>query len=252
MEKTNKKSNIIKLILVIILVLYFVFLWMDIFKLEVFISSDTIKFLSMIFVFILSFMAGKDTLFSRDIFLLQIGLLITLLADVFLLLLNSHYILGIGLFCLVQIIYSIRYKPKNAKKITANFALVFILLLLTYICIDKFILEIDFLIIIALYYAICLLSSTSKAIQLYKNKSYPSLNGKIIALGMVLFLLCDINVALYNIVGSIPTPSNMIVQLKNISFVSMWLFYLPSQVLLSLSGYSDEYLKRIFSNRLYI
>ncbi len=86
---------------------------------------------------------------------------------------------------------------------------------------------------IGLYYAICLLTSLTKAIKAYKYEIYPNPNGQMIALGMILFLLCDINVALYNILGYIGKVNVF----YNISFVSMWLFYLPSQVLLALSGY---------------
>lgn len=52
--------------------------------------------------------------------------------------------------------------------------------------------------------------------------------------------MCDVNVALYNIIGFISLTGKFINLLYDISSISMWLFYLPSQVLLSLSGYKFD------------
>lgn len=246
MENIKKKSRIIKILLLAILILYYLFMYMDLFNIQAFISSNTIKFISMILVFIICVMAKGNSQSNKDLFLLKIGLSITLIADIFLLLLNNNYILGIGLFAIVQIIYSIRYKPENTKAIIRNFIIILLIVFFIYIVIDKFVIEIDFLIVIALYYAICLLSSTIKAIQTHNNKSYEKLNSKMVAVAMVLFLLCDINVALHNIIKSTSMTNSFTIILYNISFISMWFFYLPSQVLLSLSGYSSNFLKYIF------
>lgn len=246
MESVNNKSKFIKSLLIILVVFYAIFMYMDLFKLQVFRYSNILKFISMILIFTISLIAGRNALGDKDILLLRTGLLITLIADVFLLLLNSNYILGIGLFSIVQIIYSIRYKPEGAKTIIRNSSILALVLLLAYILINKFLLKINFLLLIGLYYGICLLSSTSKAIQAYKNKSYPKINSKFIVWGMILFLFCDINVALYNLIKSSAMFNFSTRLLYNISFISMWLFYLPSQVLLSLSGYSSDFLKDIF------
>lgn len=82
-----------------------------------------------------------------------------------------------------------------------------------------------------------------------KNKLYSSPNRNMIAIGMVLFLFCDINVLLYNLMGMISSSSEFIKQLYNISSVSMWLFYLPSQILLSLSGYNFSTNRKLFYSR---
>ncbi len=52
--------------------------------------------------------------------------------------------------------------------------------------------------------------------------------------------MCDLNVGLYNIVAG-----------GNIKFFLgflIWLFYLPSQLLLTLSGFKVQYLKKVFCN----
>lgn len=250
MEGKINKAKVIKTLIVIILILYFVFLCMDLFVVKFLISSDTLKFLSIILVVFISLIIGENSLSPRDAFLLKIGLLFTVMADVLLLLLNSHYRVGIALFCIVQILYNIRYRQKNAKVTIRNFSIIFISLFFIYIFIDKFIIKIDFLIIIAIFYAICLLSSTYKAMNLAKFRVFPNLNSKMIALAMILFLLCDINVALFNIIKTISISNRFTILLSNISSISMWFFYLPSQLLLALSGYKSRYLKDLLPNKL--
>ena len=237
----NKNYKLItKILLTIIGVLYFTFLYMDLFNIQLFMSSNTIKFICIILCFIISILTREHSLCNRDLFLLQTGLFITILADLLLLVLNSYYILGITLFCIVQIIYSIRYDVGNTRSTIRKFIIIFVAIPIGYIVINIFIMKVDFLFMIGLYYVVCLLTSLTKAIKTYKYKIYPNPNRHMIALGMILFLLCDINVALYNIIGFISLTGKFINILYNISFISMWLFYLPSQVLLSLSGYKFD------------
>jgi len=61
---------------------------------------------------------------------------------------------------------------------------------------------------------------------------------RLFAWGMVLFLLCDINVGIFNLSGFINVGPVYEV-LYGISSISMWLFYAPSQVLIVLSGDSN-------------
>lgn len=167
------------------------------------------------------------------------GLFITIIADFFLLFIKSQYILGVGLFCIVQILYNIRYKGEYNRNIIYRFGILFILLFLTYIIVDNFIIEMDFLIVISIYYAVCLLSNIYQAINLLNSHIFPKVNSKTIVLGMILFLLCDINVVIFNILKTINISSPVLLFFNKLSYISMWLFYLPSQILLSLSGYNN-------------
>jgi len=154
------------------------------------------------------------------------------LADLFLLIIDNYYEVGIAIFSIVQITYSIRYDVENGKKTVRNCIICFLILLLIFI-VANLITEVPFIILLALFYGICLITNVIKAKKAYINGVFPKPNGVMVVLGMVLFLLCDINVALYNVLGTfyINEP------LYRISSVSMWLYYLPSQLLLSLSGY---------------
>jgi hypothetical protein len=91
----------------------------------------------------------------------------------------------------------------------------------------------NFLYIITIFYATCISTSTFNAI-LSKNK-YPYPNNLFIIFGMLLFVLCDLNVALYNIPFSSNIPNINLI--TNLFGNLIWIFYLPSQLLLSLSGF---------------
>lgn len=210
---------------------------MDFFNIKALISSNRIKIISIILCFIISLLGKEYGLGVNDVFLLRLGLFITIIADLFLLVLDSHFILGVFLFSIVQIIYIIRYDNKNIYLKFKKFTALLLILIFMYGILNSFIVKIDFLIVIGFYYAIILLTSFIKSIKACKYKIYPSPNRYMIVMAMILFLLCDINVFLYNLIDFIPLSAQAGKTIYNISSISMWLFYLPSQVLLSLSGY---------------
>lgn len=237
MLSKNNRFKIIKILLIIICILYLTFLYMDFFNIKALISSNRIKFISIILCFIISLLGKEYGLGVNDVFLLRLGLFITIIADLFLLVLDSHFILGVFLFSIVQIIYIIRYDNKNIYLKFKKFTALLLILIFMYGILNSFIVKIDFLIVIGFYYAITLLTSFIKSIKACKYKIYPSPNRYMIVIAMILFLLCDINVFLYNLIDFIPLSAQAGKKIYNISSISMWLFYLPSQVLLSLSGY---------------
>jgi len=169
-------------------------------------------------------MIGKNKLNDKDVILLQIGLFFTALSDFFFLILYKN-VFGVVSFCIVQVIYCIRYDINNAKATIRNFVMFFLFVAISYIIFSVFINKINVILFIGLCYSICLITSVWKAIKACKNNDFPFPNRYMIAYGMILFLLCDINVFLYNIIG-----------IKNSKWL-VWLFYIPSQFLLSFSGY---------------
>ena len=230
MQIKNYKLKIVKTLLMFIGILYLIFLYMDIFNIQIFIPTDIIKFISIILTFIISLLLEEYAINTKGIFLLQLGLFLTIFADLFLLVLNRKYILGIALFCIIQILYSIRYDSHRTKVTIINFIIIFSILIIIYIT-----MEVDFIFVISIYYIICLLTSTIRGIRVCTDKLYPSPNRQMIALGMIFFLFCDINVGFFNIIGYMEPAGKYINLLHNISSISIWLFYLPSQVLLCIS-----------------
>jgi hypothetical protein len=66
----------------------------------------------------------------------------------------------------------------------------------------------------------------------------------IFAIGMVLFLLCDINVGIFNLADFLVIDSNLFKSIYGFSSIGMWLFYLPAQVLLAISlSFKSEQIK---------
>lgn len=192
--------------------------------------------------------AGPGLLNSRrkypyiEELLVQAGLFFTLISDLFILLLN-YYFYGVLVFILVQQLYSLRLimlqnegrdKTKKillyGKRITIQAAIatvVSIVLLIAGV-------NPDGLLIASVLYFVSILFNTIAAIQLcikdHKNKS-----NLLYAVGMLLFLLCDINVGLFNLTGFIKLPEDIYTVIYSYSSILMWTFYAPSQILIALS-----------------
>jgi YhhN-like protein. len=210
---------------------------MDFFNLKLFIASEEIKYLCILLCFLISIIAGKNCLNSNDIMLLRLGIFFTTLADFCLLFLN-HFIIGICIFSIVQSLYIVRYRKAHYKIFIENLAVFFLLLLTSFFIINCFIIKIDFLFVIAIFYAFCLLNSFFSAFLAFKKKLFPNPNRYMIFIGMLLFLFCDINVAIFNITSLMSASQNNANLINSVSGFLMWFFYLPSQLLLSLSGYN--------------
>ena len=237
LNKGKPNSLLLKVMVALILILYILFLYMDFYNVRWLISSNYIKYLCILLCFFLSIVSNKNSILDiakhRDIFLLRLALFITVMADLCLLIID-FYVVGVFLFSLVQITYSVRYSTKKLKTTLLYFFITFQCVVLTYLITILFIAEINILIPISLFYFICLITSVSKAIKAFKNNLYPSPNKYMVVIGMVLFLLCDLCVALSNLTST----AYFIIRFQQISWLLIWVFYLPSQLLLALSGSS--------------
>ena len=142
---------------------------------------------------------------------------LTLLADVFLLLLNSAYAVGVALFLAVQGCYALRLAKRRgryagllpravpallAALLTAGRG-VLVALPAAYICV----------------FAVNLLDALWLAARGRERPSF--------ALGLLLFFCCDLCVGAYNLPAAL-LPG----WLPGFAAVAMWGFYLPGQVLI--------------------
>lgn len=230
------RVSVVKMLLIINCILFITFLSIDLSLIEIHISSSVIKYISIVICFLMSLLTGRKYLDKTDILLLQLGLFTTLIAD-FSLIFTDYIELGVGVFSIVHIVYVIRYKRNKIRAILICLTVIFHIIVITYLILNYFISKIDLLFGVALFYSISLIFSFVGAIKAYKHKSFPYPNKYLIAWGMLLFLLCDINVGISNITRLTNNSIGIISVLKNISGFLIWFFYLPSQVLLSLSGY---------------
>jgi hypothetical protein len=221
------KKAFIKYVSFLVIVLYIVFLNMD--ALTKNLGNEYslyLKYSTIILCFILCLFIGSEGCNKIDKFLVQSARLFTVIADYFLVILDDCKY-GILCFCIVQIIYIIRHsfvvKVKLYKlSLAAALIMTSLIMLLGRINLHDLKKEV---VMEGAAYGCILLLSLYIALQ---TKDY------LICIGMLLFFMCDINVALYNITKEF-----------TLGFL-IWLFYMPSQFLLTLSGFKNEYLKHIF------
>jgi len=239
----NYKLSATKILLIVICVLYITFLLIDLSIIKAFALSSLLKYISIILCFLISSLIGNKYIDRTDKLLLQLGLFFTLISDFFLLF-TDYFTIGVGVFSIVHIIYTIRYEKNRIKPVLIKFTVIFLIIIITYLMLSFFFIEIELLFAIAFFYAISILNSVIKAIKACKYELFPNPNKYLIAFGMALFLLCDINVGIFNITRMAYSSNGIINLLYSISGVLMWFFYLPSQVLLSLSGFDFKHLHK--------
>ena len=230
---TNKKHiDFIKRNFVIIIfvfieaVLYASFLSFDFIDTTI---SEYIKYASILTCLLASFYASRKKRSICSVFT-TLAILFTCFSDYFLLLSHnsSLFYVGIFTFFIAQIFYTLVInKRSKIKKLTLDLSLrVSLTVILLVVAIS---LKLDALTTCALIYFIELL--TNFIMSLVHSKS--DKQNLILALAFFLFILCDINVAL----------NNLSIENENFKFAiyfMMWLFYLPSQVILSINSYFLE------------
>lgn len=147
------------------------------------------------------------------------ALLFTAAADWFLLIRNDHLLLGVALFLCVQGLYFLHLYRAGArhKLLWLRVALAVVLTLLP-LGIPNMATTLNLL---AMFYFSQLLSNTVLAWTLPSMRRF--------ALGLTLFVGCDICVGLFNAIPLSP-------MLFSAVSIGMWFFYLPSQVLIALSA----------------
>lgn len=152
--------------------------------------------------------------------LVSAALALTSLADVFLLLLDADYALGILLFCAVQGLYFVRIVRSGGRSL---WGLRLGLFLLSLVVLNLLGLLIP-LNILALFY---FTNFFCNALASLGCSGWPR---RLFSIGLWLFLCCDLCVGLFQNPQLVPPAMSPFVS------VGMWLFYLPAQVLITLSG----------------
>lgn len=258
-----------KVFLLLQTIFYFSFLYLDITNGSIRLSI-VIKYTIIILCFCYALLAGsackgivfftpKEQLAAggfavADTLLLQVGLFFTMISDLFILVLD-YYLYGVLVFLIVQQLYSLRLvllKADNSGKTTnlsikeqrSNLRLRYLKRLILQVgialtvCLVLMIgkVTLDRLLVISVFYFICILTNTITAIRLVV-KDPGSKSNLLYGIGMLLFLMCDINVGLFNLSGFITMPEEIYGVIFSISSILMWTFYAPSQILIALSSH---------------
>jgi len=181
--------------------------------------ADKVCFVIIFIIVVLSFSYRRYAVSGRDADTLRAGLICTLSAD-FCMLIIYNNTAGLIFFICAQTIYFFRYLSGRIYAVVIIPCLACVFLALTYLTAlsleDR----------LAGVYACALV--TGVITSFIRRRAYPRPNRVMIPLGMLLFLFCDINVGLMNV---LPDGGG-----KTAARVLIWVFYLPSQMLLSASG----------------
>ena len=180
---------------------------------------------------VLAALAGLTALRSPDGRTVAAALVLTAAADVFLLVLDTHYITGVALFLCVQTLYTIRLCDLSGSSRTLHLTARVMLAGFAAALIGARIGRLETL---AAGYIVWFFMNLAQSIALAAHlRTKRTVR---FAAGLTLFFLCDLCVGVHNL------PLNA---LSAFASFAMWAFYLPGQVLIvlstdSLGGLPDE------------
>ncbi len=149
----------------------------------------------------------------------SIAFVFTLLADWFLLIRNSQYLYGVLFFVAVQLIYAHILVRRGCRSLLPCRLCLLVLSQGALFLLKRY----DLLNAITLFYFSLLLGNLFSSLT---NKKL-----RIMSAGFLLFVCCDICVGLFNLLERGPAYDAV--------SLLMWIFYLPSQVLLAI-GQTDH------------
>lgn len=180
-------------------------------------DTTWLKFFTIALVAAAGLLAGRE----RENRLTTAALLLTLAADVFLLVLDAHYLLGVTLFLIVQLLYTLRLaiSSGNAPKraVLARFAPALIAAAVA--------LRYGMLTALPAAYIVWFAVNLADSIHLAAMR--PNRHSVCFAIGLSLFFCCDLCVGAQNF-PALVLPG----WLTGFARVAIWGFYLPGQVLI--------------------
>ena len=226
LSSTLKKVFLI-LVLLVELFLYTLFLYFDFNDINIEISN-WLKYVGIIICFLTSLIPIFSKNSAKSQYFIPFSLFFTLVSDYFLLINTDKnlYIFGVVIFIIVQLSYFIYIETLKKNKTSFLISLIFRIILSSILIIVLSIIRFDLLSIVSACYFVELLMNFITSLSLIKiNKFF-----LIFSIGLLLFIGCDISVGLTNL-------DLFEGHIKNLVSNLMWIFYLPSQVLISFSNY---------------
>ena len=189
--------------------------------------SDPVKYSGIILCFVnsLIFFVKKR---GTDRLIITAALFFTVCADAFLLF-TGEFLPGLVFFCVVQTLYSV-YTVSDEKQLLI--LLIPLVLATGIICIFYDVADI-FLFALLIYYAFAFALNTYRSWKNYKK--HPSVTGLLFAIGLSLFVMCDLNVLFRNAYEMLNLQASLPKWTYFVAMFFTWVFYLPAQVLISIS-----------------
>ena len=204
------------------LAVYLLFLWLDLFCGGA--GSAPVKYAAIALCFFFSLygsVRGGERLVTA-------ALAFTLGGVCFLLLLDARYLAGVLLFCVVQGLYLARILRENGGHALWP-------LRLGLFAVALWVLR--RLGMLSLLNGVTAFYFNNFLVNVIQSLSLRGLRLRLFSLGLALFLCCDLCVGAFNEPGLVPSA------VYSFARVGMWLFYLPAQVLIALSGLPDPVLR---------
>ena len=161
--------------------------------------------------------------YKKDAVILTCALLFTAISDLFILVLDNYYEIGVTTFFIAQSFYLYRLYADRLKKIYITLAVRAVLAAVTITVLAVFS-GINYLLIIVSIYFVMLVANCADAFVLCRG----GFKNVLFAVGLLLFIGCDVCVGLHNFgsVLGVDLPRGLIMFVQ----YAMWVFYLPSQV----------------------
>ena len=159
-----------------------------------------------------------------DSLIIFLALTFTVLSDTFTLLINDHFTLGVSLFIPAQLLYGLRIRFWAKKPLYKSIFIRFCVVLAVVIGVACAQIADSLTVVTAIYFSMLLYNGIE---SLFFAKSP---NKIAFAIGLWLFICCDICVGLFNLTDVLGVAINP--KLYNFASVMMWGFYLPSQALI--------------------
>lgn len=170
---------------------------------------------------------------NKDNAIMTAAFVFTAISDLFILVLDKYYEIGLVTFILTQSVYLYRLYADRLKKIVITLS-VRLAVMATLIIVLAALGKINLLVAECAIYITMLVGNVVDAFIVCKG----GLKNLLFAIGLLLFLGCDICVGLDNMgkVLNVQLPSLLI---SVVSF-AIWAFYLPSQVVIALTIKKSE------------
>lgn len=205
------KSSVIKIFICAEAALYIAFTVMDVLGTG---DSRWLKFAGIALCFVVSALLsarGGEVLVTA-----AVGL--SAAADILLLVLDAHYAVGVMLFFVAQILYFVRIYRANGRKSAWPLRLFMFMGAVAILAQFGLLSPLDLLAGAYFSFFACNVMQASGS------------DNKLFFAGLCLFLCCDVCVGLHNMPSALPD------WLQSAASIGMWTFYLPSQVMIVLSG----------------
>lgn len=185
----------------------------------------------------------RDPFPAHEKYLVPLGLALTLTADTFLVLLVKYELAGVIFFCLVETVYAVylscvrrarcKEDPSQKRHVLSGTlwlrgGLLAVVTAAVWTALKN---EMSVLVFLSAYSMVML---TLNMIESWRacRESPRGKEGRLFAVGITLFFLCDLNVGLYHVGDYFTGVPQAFTQAV---YFLIWLFYLPGQVLISLS-----------------